>query len=97
MSAKILIPPFQKAPLRVLRRGPRIRMGTLWTRVRAAAYRNPEAWWLRLLGARISWRLRVDTPLQGSRKVEIGPAWRPRSAYIHVDGDAASADLHLKR
>jgi SAM-dependent methyltransferase len=89
------LPGFLKPPLRPVRRGSRIAAGTFWTAVSGMAYRNPDGRWLRLLGRRIRRRFRLDAPPRGSRKIEMGPGWRPRPGYIHVDLDAASPDLDL--
>jgi hypothetical protein len=97
VNAQAFLPRFVKAPIRPLRRGIRVPAASFWTAVRVAGYRNPNRWWLRLLGSRVRKRYGLDAPPRGSRRIEIGPGWRPRPGYIHVDVDAASPDLHLLR
>lgn len=84
-----------KPALRRARRVGRAAVASLGTPLRVRAYRTPKCWWLRTLPAplRRSWRL--EAPLPGSRRIEVGSGWNPLPGYIHVDVDPDSFKVDL--
>jgi hypothetical protein len=67
--------------------------------IRRRYYVDRQLSWLGRLPPKIRRRLELDDrEAIGSRKIELGPGWRPSPGYIHVDDDpwAAHVDVLVK-
>jgi SAM-dependent methyltransferase len=93
VTIRRLIPSRLKPPLRVVRRMGRTALATLGTPLRAYAYRSPDSWLLRSVPPGLRRRWRLEPPVPGSRRIEVGSGPEPLPGYIHVDSDPDSRYL----
>jgi hypothetical protein len=77
------------------RRVGRTVVASIGTPVRARAYRTPKPWWLRSIPTPIRRWWRLEVPLPGSRRIEVGSGWNPQPGYVHVDVDPDSRKVDL--
>ena len=92
---KRLAPEPLKPALRMARRMGRGVVASLGTPLRARAYRSPSSWWLTPLPAPLRRFWRLEVPLPGSRRIEVGSGFNPLPGYIHVDIDPDSSKVDL--
>ena len=95
---KQLAPEPLKPALRVARRMGRGVVASLGTPLRARAYRSPSSWWLTPLPSPLRRFWRLEVPLPGSRRIEVGSGPIPLPGYIHVDinPDSFKVDLLVR-